>query len=860
MHGIRLLVTLALSAATSAGLAAQGVTTFNVNVPNRTAPLLPLSVIKITVTVSADQPVAFNITNPHGFTRRFPAAGTMSPGSPGMSVDFCDDTNCVPPSGATGVDRGTVLVPSGSLPTGDPARRRYVFTIQTRSDYNTGAFCANTMSPPESWTVALASPPAALRITSTCVESFDRNSPGNICLLDRRTPLNEPRATVSGLPEPDAFCGDDRPAVDVTLVLDRSGSMNSSTLGGAPRPKMQALRSAVLDFVSTWTALRSAEAGPAKDDRIGLVFFNNVARWHGTVGVPAWSSLGAGPQPFATFAPLITQDRLDAVNATSMTTIGDGLFEAATNFGSSDRRKAILVMSDGMQNFGRMVAVDQPGTPSTVLTHPRNNPSALTPLPNQSGFSIYSVTVGTSTAVSADIKEDIARATGGFYINTEDNAEMLRPFFLEMLQNFLRFNTWETVRLATGTLGTQPYTVRFNVTSTTDRLFVNLTTPGQAGMMLSLTPPGGGNPHTASGNGRVQLTVDGRRAPLAPGEWVLQAALSQGALAARSGNIPIGLVVLADDPLLRSQLWVEPADYAPGDDIIIRARLTARGEPITPIGQGGRVAALVVRPGQSLGEILASAAGPVRTADGPPPGQVAQGDTATGADAALQALLQQNPDALRRIGQEIVLRDDGSGPDAQAGDGVYSARFRASEPGHYHFVFLVEGTAPDMGRFSRQQSRTVHVRSVPAPARTSITSTTVQGAQGNVLVLRMEPRTATGSRMGPGWANYFWFTGGGQTVKATDAGNGTYEARMPYTGAQPPQVQVHFVRTSTIIDASVQPDQLPVRLGGGTLIVPDAVAHGDPGAGGGCGSLPIPIGIVIGASAIGVMGRRRLRP
>jgi hypothetical protein len=80
--------------------------------------------------------------------------------------------------------------------------------------------------------------------------------------------------------------------------------------------------------------------------------------------------------------------------------------------------------------------------------------------------------------------------------------------------------------------------------------------------------------------------------------------------------------------------------------------------------------------------------------------------------------------------------------------------------------------------------------------------------------------------MGPGWANYFWFTAPGQTpFKAIDNLNGTYTATLAFAGSNPPKVSVHFEDVFAVIGDSVTPDHLPAPLGPGNVLVADVMAE-----------------------------------
>jgi hypothetical protein len=315
-------------------------------------------------------------------------------------------------------------------------------------------------------------------------------------------------------------------------------------------------------------------------------------------------------------------------------------------------------------------------------------------------------------------------------------------------------------------------------------------------------------------------------APFDPtGNWGVQVELLRASENAQ--EILFDLVVLADDLGVNSELSVVEADYAPGDQIRLQAKVAEFGKPVLNLGSNpaDRVLVQLVKPGVGIGDLLSESEAE--------PQQPTPDDPLTVADAKLQNELQNNPASLVRNADTITLVDNGSpaNGDDVAGDGIYSGVYQAQVPGHYNFLFALEGTTQNAGRFSRQQLKTVHVRSVPDANNTSIQSSVQQTAGGNTLVINMTPRTRFDHRMGPGWANYFWFTAPGKPAfKAKDNLDGTYTATLSFSGPTPP-VTLHFLRVSVVIEDSVTADQLPVPLDGGTVLI-DTV----PGTGTGAGT------------------------
>jgi hypothetical protein len=281
---------------------------------------------------------------------------------------------------------------------------------------------------------------------------------------------------------------------------------------------------------------------------------------------------------------------------------------------------------------------------------------------------------------------------------------------------------------------------------------------------------------------------------------------------------------MTDDAGIKSELAVVPMDYKSGDNIRLRAKLTRFGLPILGVGshRGDKIEVHLIRPGKSIGDILSDS-----TASAVPSGP----DPQSAAEAKLDNTLNAVPSPLVPLSETVQLFDDGKPEhgDDVAGDGIYSGFFRATHAGHYHFAFGIETVDPYTVRFSRQQLVTAYARAVPDAGNTVFQTSILRRENRNVLSIVMTPRVkpAPGclkndpkcGRMGPGWANYFWFTSPGVApFRAKDNLDGTYTASLAFTGAFPPTVVSHFEDVLTVIDDFVTPDHLPQPLGPGNTL------------------------------------------
>ncbi|MEF8817493.1 MAG: vWA domain-containing protein [Salinivenus sp.] len=773
------------------------------------------SKVKVTLSLTSTDSVQFEIDPPWGSSFTLPENGYMGPGSP-MERDISDDVTVVKPPENTGVTAEEL---------------QYDITLNLSSDYDNS--CRSTpMDGDETWSISL-NPKSAPdpQVASACPVSFRQRDSVAVC--DSVPPVRPdgPKAEIQS--QGDVACQGSRPPVSTVLVLDKSGSMSSDASTGPGESRMEALRGSVEQFVTTWDTIRSVEDSVSgvypqvdlrRDDKLGVVFFEGDEKRMDELGVADWSGRTDVLYDFSDLGKQDSDDltpNLNDVGPGGVTSLGDGLIEAVDALGtgaSPDRRKVVLAMTDGLQNTSEYVKTDMSN--STVETHPKNDPTSTTTLLEPGDdIQVYTVTTGPPSGVNADLNEDLARTTGGDYENAEINASEMRLFFNQMLQNFVKFTSFETLHQTEASFEEAGDTYRSTmpVTITSTSLVATLSAPRSAGYFgLRLTGPNG-ETYEKEGTGTVTLAVPllAKDPANVAGEWDAEVELIDPA----SGEASAYVSVIADDFGVSSDFSADAGDTEPGLTFPVEARLTGLGGPI----ENADARVIVERPDTAKGDILSRADLP-RTRHDPTissggrlggdvdPSPTVQGDTFTPAEAKLYQLMKQNPDLLSRSSNTVQLADNGRGPDQTAGDGTYAGRVQVREPGHYTLRYVVEGTTEQEGTFRREQIRTVHARAVPNRGPTEVGTQVDDG----VLQLGIVPRTFTGSRLGPGYKNYLWLTTpDGTQLRPEDQLNGGYTAEIPFSGDRP-EVDLHFLRLNTSLADDISGP--PVELGENTRL------------------------------------------
>jgi hypothetical protein len=848
--------------------AAGPVSTVSINVPQRPPPKLEIHTLRVTLQLDNSNPIALTVTGPHGSVTTQTMTLTTPTADCGLQGPPCFAQFAV----ANGQqDELTIYKPQ--VFGADPASAgndKLVLQLHLASNFPPGA-CTNPAYTGEGWTISVVG--GATRITGVAVQSLDQNTATACAAQLRPIPLDDgPVATVAGAVD---ILQGGRVGVDAVMVLDRSGSMSSDS--GIPgKTRMDVLHDAAGQFLDMWLTLRANEQSlsiGSPNDTLDVVFFddqkyslkalvsasqldNSVTKSVATLDLG--DSATHNPASCATI-PNQEKCFINQVLPNGSTSIGKGLLQAAGELHPPGQpsRQVVLLMTDGLQNTpdwvwawaGGSQVYAGPSSPSCppppMPPAPPGPPNPACPaLPNQPPIQISGVTVGPGAFVDPAVNQNVANASNGLYLNVESGGDVakLPNFFVQVLQNFIKYSTVETLRIiADNTSSAKPFQTQVPVTTTTTSLAFSLTwDPRQGRLRAVLTPPGGGSPisfnppagNTGGLTGGIPIQQPG--GANAAGSWTIQIipeVNSPGnvpaATAPAGATIPFNFTLLGDDAVLNSSLGVVRAEYAVGGKIKLTAQVNEIGAAIVGLNgqKNARIEAAIVRPGNNVGDVLSDSAMQPTPAGPADPGSAAQ--------RKLQALLAANPNALIHNSDLITLFDNGdpANGDDKAGDGIYSALIPAEFEGHYNIVFFIEGESKSVGRFVRQQIRTVFVRSMPDGGKTqSATGVIGAGTASQFLVANVTPRNLRGGKMGPGWGNYFWFVAtGSNPVKAVDNLDGTYTAQLPFSGATPPAVALYFLPQPVFYPDDFVPT--PGMLTPANLVVADVGAAPSGGEG-----------------------------
>jgi hypothetical protein len=573
-----------------------------------------------------------------------------------------------------------------------------------------------------------------------------------------------------------------RNPADIELVFDISGSMALPAVPAGLVTRMQALKDAAQSYF-----LMLGDYG-ALGDKTGVVYFASAP----TIFDPTAGGSNLEQVKDAAKVALI-QNNIQAQIPTFATSIGGGLQAANANGFAMDpgtASKNVILFSDGEQNTLPDVAVPagvQVGGVPYVVDR------------------ICPVTAGMMTAPGYALQQQIANAAcSGRHAHIIAGSTFtpgdLNTYFTQVLSDIVQGDKVELAEDLVGSVTNAAPVSHSIIAAKNDAALSILLAwdppPDTAQEGVDVIPfrliaPDGAEvevSHLTRRARNVSFTTvhlplfDGKKPRQVAGKWTIELLSPK----MRAKQHQYQLIVMLDSPTTATEYKVEAKDVGTGDPIVITARLTDSGSPVT----GGRVVADVLAPNDGIGNLLSRLK--VHT-------EIKQTrDVLTPATQKLNALASDPANAAlfaNTARPRINLVDDGTGRDAAANDGIYTGVYpTAAEEGHYRFRFHAQGGGAG-GEFRRVWTETMFVRPKPDTSRTAVqllgTSAT---AAGTVYRIRITPRDRLSNLLGPDYSRPGAFqlsvdiSEGEITSGLQDRLDGTYDAALLVPPGRTPKI------------------------------------------------------------------------
>ncbi len=547
-----------------------------------------------------------------------------------------------------------------------------------------------------------------------------------------------------------------KPRFDLVMVLDRSGSMS---LPSTPtESRWDVLKAAANGF--TPMVVSAAEPG----SRFGMTLFADSVL----------------PNPFAPSDLILVNAGLarrvsDAMQQTpdGLTAMGAGLKNGMAKMTDTTRPRVVVLFTDGLQNQPPEVNLDGCGFSDGT---PIRSACPSTPA-SPSTVKIVTVGIGSPEADYLATLQNLANNNRGKAIITGNGTSFtgggctgdLRFAFDCAIVPALSGSSPQMVASYTGTLSGAVSLPPFDVNEHVAQLLIQLSfnrnfEPAELDQILE------GLRVLRNGEDVTDFFE-----PVIVGDFTNSVLLrlrfgtgatidtgpSEGSYAVELTPVPdlpasldYRVLVFADDHRLGMDWRVSPAAPRVGQPFRPTVSLTWLSRPVTDAA----VEALILKPGDDLGDLLARDPRTVDPSQAPDAGS-----------PGMQKYLELLEDAA--FLDRLVPKEQRVNLTHQ-GDGVYSAPYDPGDiSGVYQVLYLVRADS-GFGKVQRQAVQSVYVRFGTIDLAASAVSTTLSD---DILFLNFRPRTTTGRFVGPANASAISVTGAGVTVlDITDHQDGSY--------------------------------------------------------------------------------------
>lgn len=553
---------------------------------------------------------------------------------------------------------------------------------------------------------------------------------------------------------------------DVVLVLDRSGSMSINTSAGVSR--WNALRSAATNFLTFYQAL----ARPS--DRLSITYFES----------DLLPSSGCCNTLIPVVAPIATTVNTEIGTNTpgGSTGMGSGLKNAQTKLSDATKARSILLLTDGEQNIplpsvnlngqGYSDATTIPGGPAPggikIATIGIGSPggafhTTLSNLASNNRGSYYTSEDGTAFDFKGG--NNVGDLSGGF---TSAFVTMLSAFSPQIIDNTASAvpanNTPVTLQSFPLNKQVDKLLLQFSVDKNFEvpqlvQLFARIMVQKDGVSVMKYAKPSWAGNYTNT----IMLTFDFKnppsgQPPLNPsGKWTVQ--ISDSTLRYNFCK----LTSVADDHRLHIQRTFGNKTPKVNDAFPITVKLDWLNHAI----KDGKVEALILRPGEDLGDLLARNTTRVKLDEGPDAGSpgLQKYTQLWATDSAFRK-------ALERSENLVTL--------SHTQDGKYEGTFNGlTVSGVYRVVFRISGNGTETGEYQRYMSESFYVSFSGIDMSKSQVTTSIANGQ---LVMTFRPITSYGRYIGPAMGDAFTVSNPKIKIsKVTDNQDGSYT--ITFTGS-----------------------------------------------------------------------------
>lgn len=497
--------------------------------------------------------------------------------------------------------------------------------------------------------------------------------------------------------------------VDLVPVLDHSGSMAMSAAASQTSTKIDVLKDATNQLVDMMDASGA--------NQLGLVQFTTTA------------DTLINLAPFTATSRASAHTKINTINPTNLTSIGDGLQHAMTEFTShaaAGHRRVMLLVTDGLENTAPMIAAIRP----SIIAN---------------GVTVFPLGLGYSYGVDEARLIDLANATGGDYRITDDEL-IFRKYFIEILGSA---TDWSVVTdplftLAGGQSDSVPVTVTPGDTAVLFTVYwggydnaVKLLLQAPDGQVYDYTSPAYvGAKRYAIYRIDLDKVPDSQRT----GRWLMKFTADQAALGANTVRVSASALAKTN---ARISAGLDKPVILTGDSSHLRVRLTHDGHAIS----GATITAYYDRPTVGFGNVMHDHAGPIPT--------ITRGPRDARSPVQLKvAHLRETlgKQFMPRTAGTLTLYDDGTHGDAKANDGIYTGTFADTKiPGTYVFRFVASDIRVGDVTTSREWAKYLHVIPGSDPHSSDLqTRLAGRSRAGSRYSVRVIPRDRFGNYLGPG--------------------------------------------------------------------------------------------------------------